>query len=178
MEFVVRVTDSLGLQQQSPQQCPSTRFGRRFGSASFVKLTFSREALEKLRRQQGGLLSYAQRPIVTVGRVFRAYSSRDSNIFYVQTNEVAADTEKMRQCILKDPSPSPLSFLDFIKWHNPLEYNQNQVIFICGSLYFHTDADSSQCPSGPAGSNLGSLPPFQVSSSVPTMFIILKMKVS
>lgn len=126
---MVKVTDSLELQQQSPQQCPSTRFGRRFGSASFVKLTFSREALEKLKKQPGGLLGYAQRPIIAAGRVFRAYSTKDSNVIYVQTNEISADTEKMRQWLLKDPLPYALSFLDFIKWHNPLEYNQNQVFF-------------------------------------------------
>lgn len=130
VEFIVRVTDSLELQLQSPQQCPSTRFGRKFGSASFVKLTFSREALEKLRKQSGGLLSYAQQPIIAAGRVFRAYSTRDSNVFYVQTNEVSSDTKKMRQWLLKDPFPYALSFLDFVKWHNPLEYNQNQVILI------------------------------------------------
>jgi RNA-dependent RNA polymerase len=130
VEFVVRVTDSLELQQQSPQQCPSTRFGRKFGSASFVKLTFSKEALEKLRKQPEGLLGYAQRPIIAAGRVFRAYSTRGSNIHYVQTNEVSADTKKMRQWLLKDPFPYALSFLDFIKWHNPLECNQNQVIVI------------------------------------------------
>lgn len=129
VEFIVRVTDSLELQQQSPQQCPSTRFGRKFGSASFIKLTFSKEALEKLKKQPDGLLSYVQQPIIATGRVFRAYSTRDSNVFYVQTNEVSADTEKMRQWLLKDPFPYALSFLDFIRWHNPLEFNQNQVFF-------------------------------------------------
>ena len=130
MEFVIRVTDSLELQQQTPQQCPSSRFGRKFGSASFVKLTFSREALERLRKQSGGLLGYAQRPIVAAGRVFRAYSTKDSNICYVQTNEVSVDTKKTKQWLLKDPFHCALSFLNFVKWHNPLEYNQNQVVFI------------------------------------------------
>ena len=127
VEFIVKVTDSLDLQQQSPQQCPSTRFGRRFGSTSFVKLTFSKEALEKLRRQPDGLLNYIQQPIIIAGRVFRAYSTRDSNVFYVQTNEVSPD--RMRQCLLKDPFPQAFSFLDFIRWHNPLEHNQDQVTF-------------------------------------------------
>ena len=125
MEFVVKVLESLDLQQQPPQQCPSTRFGRRFGSGSFVKLTFSREALEKLKRN--GLLSFVQRPIIIFGKVFRAYSTRDSNVFYVQTNEVASDSERLRQWLSKDPFSQVLSFLDFIRWHNPLEHNQNQV---------------------------------------------------
>lgn len=131
MEFIVRVTESLGLQQQSPQQCPSTRFGRRFSSASFLKLTFSKEALEKLRKQPNGLLNYVQRPIIIAGRVFRAYSTRDLNVFYVQTNEVSSDTKKLRQWLLNDFFPCTLSFLDFINWHNPLEYNQNQVTLVC-----------------------------------------------
>lgn len=92
--------------------------------------------MEKLRKQPGGLLSYAQRPIITAGRVFRAYFSRDSNVFYVETNEISPDTEKMRQWLMKDPFPYAFSFLDFIKWHNPLEYNQNQVIlFMVGFLF-------------------------------------------
>lgn len=131
MEFIVRVTESLGLQQQSPQQCPSTRFGRRFSSASFLKLTFSKEALEKLRKQPNSLLNYVQRPIIIAGRVFRAYSTRDLNVFYVQTNEVSSDTKKLRQWLLNDFFPCTLSFLDFINWHNPLEYNQNQVTLVC-----------------------------------------------
>lgn len=125
MEFVVKVLESLELQQQSPQQCPSTRFGRRFGSGSFVKLAFSREALEKLKRD--GLLSFLLRPIVISGKVFRAYSTRDSNVFYVQTNEAASDSERLRQWLPKDPFSQVLPFLDFIRWHNPLEHNQNQV---------------------------------------------------
>jgi RNA-dependent RNA polymerase len=129
VEFIIRVTDSLELQQQPPQQCPSTRFGRRFGSASFLKLAFSKEALEKLRKQPEGVLNFVLQPIITAGRVFRAYSTRDSNVFYVQTNEVSADTEKMRQWLLKDPFPYALSFLDFVRWHNPLEHNQSQVTF-------------------------------------------------
>ena len=129
VEFVVKVTDSLDLQQQSPQQCPSTRFGRRFGSGSFVKLTFSKEAWEKLKKQPDGLLNYVQRPIIIAGKVFRAYSTRDSNIFYVQTNEVSSDTERMRQWLSKDPFSQAPSFLDFIRWHNPLEHNQAQVSF-------------------------------------------------
>lgn len=132
VEFVVRVTESLDLQQQSPQQCPSTRFGRRFGSGSFVKLTFSKEALEKLKKQPNGLLNFVQQPIIIVGRVFRAYSTRDSNVFYVWTNEVSPDTEKIRQWLWKDPFPQALSFLDFIRWHNPLEYNQHQVTCVYG----------------------------------------------
>jgi hypothetical protein len=127
VEFVVRVTESLNLQQQQPRRCPSSRFGRRFGSSSFVKLAFSKEALEKLRKQPDGLLNFVRRPIIITGGVFRAYSTRDSNVFYVQTNEVSPDTERMRQWLLKDPFPQSFSFLEFIRWHNPLEYNRNQV---------------------------------------------------
>lgn len=127
VEFIVKVMESLDLQQQQPQQCPSTRFGRRFGSGSFVKLTFSKEALEKLKKQPDHLLSYVQQPIIIAGGVFRAYSTRDLNVFYVQTNEISPDTERMKQWLLKDSFPKAFSFLDFIKWHNPLEHNQNQV---------------------------------------------------
>ena len=134
VEFTVKVTESLELQQQQPQQCPSTRFGRRFGSGSFVKLTFSKESLEKLRKQPDGLLNYVQRPIIIAGRVFRAYSTRDSNVFYVQTNEVSSDTERANWWLSKNPSQS-FSFLDFIRWHNPLEHNQNQVPSINNWVY-------------------------------------------
>lgn len=135
VEFVVKVMESLDLQQQPPQQCPSTRFGRRFGSSSFVKLTFSREALEKLKGQ-GSLLSYVQRPIIISGKVFRAYSTRDLNVFYVQTNEAVSDSERLREWLPKDPFSRVLPFLDFIKWHNPLEHNQNQVSS-CSQLTSH-----------------------------------------
>lgn len=92
-----------------------------------MKLTFSKESLEKLKKQPDGLLNYAQRPITIAGKVFRAYSTRDSNVFYVQTNEVSSDAEGMKQWLLRDPFPQAFSFLDFIRWHNPLEHNQNQV---------------------------------------------------
>ena len=135
VEFVVKVTESLDLQQQTPQQCPSTRFGRRFGSSSFVKLMFTKEALDKLKKQPGGLLNYVQQPIIIAGGVFRAYSTRDSNVFYIQTNEASPDTERMRQWLLRDPFPYALSFLEFIRWHNPLEHNQNQVLITHGLTY-------------------------------------------
>jgi RNA-dependent RNA polymerase len=131
VEFIVRVTESLELQQQSPQQCPSTRFGRRFGSASFLKLIFSKEALEKLKKQPNHLLNYVQRPIIITGRCFRAYSTRDLNVFYVETNEGSSDTKQMRQWLLNDPFPGTLSFLNFINWHNPLNYNKSQVTLVC-----------------------------------------------
>lgn len=127
VEFIVKVTESLELQQQQPQQCPSTRFGRRFGSASFVKLVFSKESLEKLRKRPDGLLNYVQRPIIIAGRVFRAYSTRDLSVFYVQTNEATSDTGGASWWLSKDPFSQSFSFLDFIRWHNPLEHNQNQV---------------------------------------------------
>ena len=135
VEFIVKVTESLELQQQQPQQCPSTRFGRRFGSGSFVKLTFSGGSLEKLRKRPDGLLNYVQRPIIIAGRVFRAYSTRDSNVFYVQTNEVSSDTERASWWLSRAPFSQSLSFLDFIRWHNPLEHNQNQVPSINNLIY-------------------------------------------
>ena len=100
---------------------PSTMFARRFGSKHFFRLKLTKS----LNRNPGKLLQFLQRPLLLCGFVFRAFYAKESNIFYVKTNEVTDGTTIVAGEILPDIMP----FLKFLDWHNSIELNSSQVQF-------------------------------------------------
>ncbi|KAL0949476.1 hypothetical protein HGRIS_009529 [Hohenbuehelia grisea] len=102
---------------------PSCRFSRRFGSTRFLKIKIPDR---ELSRPDDELFEYFLHPFVLGSGVFRAYYAKDDNVFLVKTNETY---DHQRARVNQHPSTQhDLSFLDFLKWHNPLEHNQNQTM--------------------------------------------------
>ncbi|CAA7271027.1 unnamed protein product [Cyclocybe aegerita] len=93
----------------------SSRFTRRFGSWSFLRVKiptqifFSHNDLER----------FFQRSFVIWGKVFRACYAKDDNVFFYWTNEIYP---------MGKPLLNRMSFHDFIMWHNPLQQNSNQLM--------------------------------------------------
>lgn len=111
----------------------SNSFARRFGSSRFLRLSIplptiagrgSKAAQARSRDELGGLLV---RPVVMNGCVYRAFFSRESNVYFVRTDEVCVDA-----CVSLAPSnsASPVkSLVSFLNWYNPMLCNKNQVFY-------------------------------------------------
>lgn len=98
----------------------SHSFARRFGSKHFLRMKLTKGVINKHSKK---LLDYIRRPLILCGSVFRAFFAKESNVFYVKTNE-GTDGKS----ILSNVSvPNVMSFLEFINWHNPIELNSKQV---------------------------------------------------
>ena len=98
----------------------SHSFARRFGSKHFLRMKLTKGVVNKHSKK---LLDYIRRPLILCGSVFRAFFAKESNVFYVKTNE-GTDGKS----ILSNVSvPNVMSFLEFINWHNPIELNSKQV---------------------------------------------------
>lgn len=98
---------------------PSCRFTRRFGSKCFLRIKVPSRILHS---NTSGLTQYFRKPFVIWGRVFRAFYAKDDTIFLFRTNEIFSKPH-----ILPDHFPG-LSLLQFLEWHNSLEYNRNQTM--------------------------------------------------
>lgn len=109
------------LQLERAELGPSYMFARRFGSKNFFRLKLTKQVLNK---NSDDLLNYLRRPLILCGSVFRAFYAKDANVFYVKTNE-CTDGETVPED--GPPIPGVKSFLEFLEWHNPLRYNNNQV---------------------------------------------------
>ncbi len=118
--------DEFRLVLDRPTLGSSNRFMRRFGSRRFIRIRIQKDAL----MQKGHKLTeYFRRPFVIGGAVFRAFFAKEQNVFLFRTNEVVSGNGE-------DVSVSPpgdrdvsreWSLLQFIKWHNDLELNNDQV---------------------------------------------------
>ena len=98
----------------------SHSFSRRFGSKHFLRVKLTKAVLNKSSQQ---LLNYVRRPLILCGSVVRAFYAKESNVFYVKTNE-GTDGKSI---FSNAPVPDIMSFWAFINWHNPIELNSNQV---------------------------------------------------
>jgi RNA-dependent RNA polymerase len=101
---------------------PSCRFGRRFGSPNILKIKLPKPILNK---SDNGLLEFFMRPFIIHNHVFRTFYAKDNNMFLFRTNEVMSDSG------ITAPGSSatggPMSLMEFLNWHNPLEFNSKQV---------------------------------------------------
>jgi len=94
---------------------PSSRFTRRFGSWSFLRVKVPKKVFFAGNEN---LIAYLKRPFVIWGQIYRACYAKDQNVFFYQTNELFPT----------GLDPGRLSLLDFLDWHNPLEPNSDQVM--------------------------------------------------
>ena len=112
----------------------SNRFMRRFGSERFIRVRIQKDAL----MQKGDKLTeYFRRPFIICGKVYRAFFAKEQNVFLFRTNEVVSGhSERLSVAPPADPSTTrEWSFLRFIKWHNDLQLNDDQVAtHRCGTV--------------------------------------------
>ncbi|KAJ6489328.1 RNA dependent RNA polymerase-domain-containing protein, partial [Mycena vitilis] len=111
----------LGIVLQKPSLAPSHRFRRRWGSANFLTLTFTREVLNTKTQE---ITSYVKRPFILLGRVFRAYYAKDLQVFLFRTNELVEGSRVHEIRTLTQG----ISLGQFLNWHNPLEFNRTQTM--------------------------------------------------
>ncbi|KAF5390517.1 hypothetical protein D9757_002717 [Collybiopsis confluens] len=100
---------------ERPDMGASSRFTRRFGSKSFMRIRIPKD----LSKYSDDLIELFRRPFIVSGKVFRAFLEKEKNVFFFMTNESPEGPSA-------SPLPDGLSFLDFLNWHNPLHANQNQ----------------------------------------------------
>ncbi|KAJ4478201.1 RNA dependent RNA polymerase-domain-containing protein [Lentinula aciculospora] len=92
----------------------SSRFSRRFGSKSFLRMKIPK----MLTRHADRLMDFLRQPFIIAGKVFRAFLEKEKNVFFYMTNENPE--------LAVDPSSKNMSIEDFLNWHNPIELNQKQ----------------------------------------------------
>ena len=95
-------------------------FARRFGSKHFFRLKLTKGVLNK---NADSLMNYIRRPLILCGNVFRAFYAKDTNVFYVKTNERTDGSTIIPGETIK----GVMSFLEFLEWHNPMALNAGQV---------------------------------------------------
>ena len=93
----------------------SSRFTRRFGSWSFLRIKLPQSIFFG---QKKDFIPFFLRPFIIWGRVFRVFDAKDCKVFLYWTDECVPSGS---------PIPGRMSFEEFINWHNPLEENKNQV---------------------------------------------------
>ena len=98
----------------------SNMFGRRFGSKHFFRLKLTKAVLN---RNPDPLMNYLRRPLILCGNVFRAFYAKDTNVFYVKTNERTDGSTISHE----ETIDGVMSFLEFLDWHNPMALNAEQV---------------------------------------------------
>jgi len=96
----------------------SFRHARRWGSWSYLRVKVPSQAFYDSKL---GLDSFFKKTFLFWGCVFRACYAMGDNVFFYWTNEVYGKSETI---------PGRLSLEEFIQWHNPLDFNKNQVIDI------------------------------------------------
>ncbi|CAA7259841.1 unnamed protein product [Cyclocybe aegerita] len=101
---------------------PSNMFARRFGSKHFFRLKLTKGVLNKSAEH---LMTYLQKPLLLCSGVFRAFYAKDTNVFYVKTNE---RTDGTRVLVCEPPIQNVYSFLEFLEWHNPMKLNMKQTM--------------------------------------------------
>lgn len=116
----------LKLDLEQPTLGSSDRFARRFGSQRFIRVRIQQDLFYKAVGDE--LKDYFRRPFIIGRAVFCAFYAKEASVFLFRTNEVVG-----RNSSIVQPAPesaaarSGLSLLDFVKWHNDPQSNQNQV---------------------------------------------------
>ncbi|KAJ3843405.1 RNA dependent RNA polymerase-domain-containing protein [Lentinula raphanica] len=113
-----KAKDKFRVELERAELGASSRFSRRFGSKSFVRLKISKTLI----RHADELMNYLRRPFIIAGRVYRAFLEKEKNVFLYMTNE-SPDVG----CPV-DPMSRNLSFEAFLNWHNPIELNKRQSV--------------------------------------------------
>lgn len=101
-----------------PELGSSTRLSREFGSYAILRVRVSRQVMNKA---QSTLAKFFAQRFLLCGITYRAFYSNDTSVFLCATNEPHESPRLPRHA-----RPPPLSFMDFLNWHNPILHNQSQ----------------------------------------------------
>lgn len=101
---------------------------RRWGSYNFMRIRIQRD---DLMNRGDGIHEFLQRPFVIMGAVYRSWYSKDGSAFLVRTNDTVRGVEDSLTVVPAPPGTSHtengLALKEFIDWHNPLQFNDEQV---------------------------------------------------
>ena len=106
----------------------SHRFGRLLGSPRINQMRIDSDLMNKERDQ---LLEFLLQNFVLCGRIYRPFASKDGTLYLMQPN---LNYERTTDPYYGDQYR--ISFADFIRSHNPLHLNYNQVPFAFVLLLF------------------------------------------
>ena len=81
------------------------------------------------------LLEFFRRPVILWNRVFRTFYAKEHNAFLFRTNEVVIAkpspdggfTYEISKPLAGSSRANEFSLLEFLQWHNPVEFNKHQV---------------------------------------------------
>lgn len=108
---------SLRIRLRKMEMTRSHKFARHVGSRRILQLRLPARAELQCRE----LLS---KKFVLCGRVFRPLKVKDRTSYLLEVNE---DHDRSH---LEPGDQWRPSYDEFVHWHNPIEHNQNQVLFI------------------------------------------------
>ncbi|KAI0053138.1 hypothetical protein FA95DRAFT_934567 [Auriscalpium vulgare] len=123
----ISVADSnLRLTLDQPELGSSSRFTRRFGSDSVIRVRVGKDALGT--KHFSKLEELLLRPFVLGSRVYRFfYANKERNVFLMATNEKYVGGS--RAMVEQGPRTAlRMSVFDFLSWHNPLEGKPGQSL--------------------------------------------------
>lgn len=104
----------------------SHRFSRFCGSRHLLQLRIDKDSILK----EGALLKrFLQKKFILCGRIFIPFHAKDHSLYMLETNE-----DWKRKPSNEDGDRYRLSFSEFINWHNPPEYNADQVWLFFSAL--------------------------------------------
>ncbi|KAF9229158.1 hypothetical protein BS17DRAFT_742893 [Gyrodon lividus] len=103
-----------------PELGPSSRLSRQFGSHAILRIRIPRTILGK---NQSALVKFFSQRFMLCGMIYRAFYAKDGTVFLIVTDELYGSA-----CLPYRAQPRPLSFLDFLNWHNPIVLNSSQTM--------------------------------------------------
>ncbi|KAI5893502.1 uncharacterized protein SCHCODRAFT_02538659 [Schizophyllum commune H4-8] len=106
-----------------PELGVSSQFYRRYGSSSFLTVKLAK-AVSSDRGYGDAIEAFVRRPLVILGRVFRAVRRVDDSFIYFRTNEVCVGDKISPDEVV----PSAPSLWDFLNAQNPLRLNTAQTM--------------------------------------------------
>jgi RNA-dependent RNA polymerase len=109
------------LDQPSMQR--SNRFARFLGSRRILQIKLSKDI--RYAKDNSNTKHLGSR-FLFCGRIFAPFASKDSSVYMMELNEDAYRNPDRHQ-----GDDTRISLWDFIKWHNPLSSNANQVRVLC-----------------------------------------------
>jgi RNA-dependent RNA polymerase len=76
-----------------------------------------------LGKDQSALVRFFSQRFMLCGIIYRAFYAKDGTVFLIATDELSGTAR-----LPYHAQPRPLSFLDFLNWHNPILLNSSQVL--------------------------------------------------
>jgi RNA-dependent RNA polymerase len=99
------------------QMTRSHRFARFLGSRRLLQIKLSASRRDVAHERQ-----FLLQKFVLCGRVFIPFSTKDGKVYLMETDE-----NYERSAVPIQGDHYRISLQDFVRWHNPMDFNRNQV---------------------------------------------------